>query len=100
MTAGFMITGTSNALTWKFTERKVLAFGVGVGMSILAGHLKEKHDMNNGSYYDNQDLKYTFVGGIIGSSMVSLITLKMIPKRKSPMEYHYLYDDENTMIRK
>ena len=100
LAAGFMIAGTSNALTWKFTERKVLAFGVGIGMSALAGHLKENYDLKHNSIYDNQDLKYTVIGGLIGSSIVSILTLKMIPKRKLPMEYHYLYDDENTMIRK
>ena len=98
-TAGFMISGASNALTWKFTERKIVAFGVGVGMSALAGHLKEKNDVQFGGNYDKADLKATIIGGVIGSSIVSLITLKCVPKRKLPLEYHYLLDDENTMQR-
>jgi len=98
--AGFMIAFTSNAFTWKATDRKLVGFFAGVGMSYLAGHLKEDYDMRNGGKYDNQDIKATVIGGIIGSGIVTIILIPSVPKRKLPLEYHYLLDDENTMIRK
>ena len=100
LTAGFIIAGTSNALTWKFTERKVLAFGVGVGSSYLAGILKERYDLNHTGIYSYGDIRATVIGGIIGSSVVSLITIRCVPKRKLPIEFQMRLDDESTMIRK
>lgn len=99
-TAGLMIAYSSNALTYHFTERKIVAFVSGVGLSYLAGHLKEDYDMRQGGFYNNKDIKATVIGGLIGSTITSLITLRCVPKRKLPLEYHYLLDDENTMRRK
>lgn len=98
-TCGFMIGYASNALTYHFTERKVLAFGVGLGMAVLAGHLKENYDLKHGSGYCVHDLHYASGGGFVGSITVSIITWKIIPKRKLPLEVQMRLDNENTMQR-
>jgi hypothetical protein len=97
---GTMIGWTSNTLVWGATDRKLISFISGVGMSYLAGHLKEDFDMRHGGFYNNQDIRATVIGGVIGSGIISIIMLPSVPKRKLPLEYHYLLDDENTMIRK
>jgi len=94
---GTMIGWTSNTLVWAATDRKLISFISGVGMSYLAGHLKEDYDMRHGGFYNNQDIKATVIGGVIGSGIISIIMIPTIPRRKVPKEYQYLYDDENTM---
>lgn len=100
LTAGFMISGTSNALTWKFTERKIVAFGVGVGSAYLAGVMKERYDLKHTGIYSYGDIRATFIGGLIGSSFVSLLTLRCVPKRNLPIDFEFRLDDESTMIKK
>lgn len=76
--AGFMIGATSNAITYVILSDKTnikpvwckgIAFFTGVGLSTLAGHIKETND----DHYNCKDLNNTIYGGLAGSFSLTLI---------------------------
>lgn len=69
ISVGYIIGYSSNALIYEITKNKHIAFISGIGLSFLAGHLKEKHD----KIYDKNDLLCTGIGGTFGSFTVRII---------------------------
>lgn len=96
--AGFGIGALGNIWTYHFTERKLISFGVGLGLTYLAAHLKEDYDMRHGGFYNNQDIKATMIGGTIGTGIISIIYLPSVPRRKVPAEELWRLDHESTMV--
>lgn len=87
--AGFVGNGGTYKLLTEFTSIKTnhckwLSFAAGLGTSILAGHLKEVHDMNSDSFYSKKDLQYTGLGGLLGSLSVTIIIGRSVPESKIP----------------
>ena len=97
---GAVIGLSCNTITYKFTENKAFAFIAGVGSAYLAGVLKERYDLKHTGIYSYGDIRATIIGGIIGSSLASLITITGKPKRKQPVDFEFRLDDESTMIKK
>ena len=80
----------SNLLTYKALtswtdmkpwQAKTISFITGVGMAYLGGHLKEDYDMRHGGFYNKNDLTYTAVGGICGSTIAGCILIIDMPDR-------------------
>lgn len=97
---GTVIGLTCNTIVYELTENKNFAFITGVGSAYLAGIMKERYDLKHTGIYSYGDIRATFIGGLIGSSFVSLLTLRCVPKRKPPIDFEFRLDDESTMIRK
>ena len=97
---GAVIGLSCNTITYKFTENKTFAFIAGVGVPALAGCVKESYDLKRTGIYSYGDIRAAVIGGIIGSSLVSLITVTDKPKRKQSVDFELRLDDESTMIKK
>ena len=93
---GYLIGAVSNIQTYELLSMtninpktsKVISFGVGVGMGLLAGHLKEKYDSNHEGVYNKQDLKATTVGSLSGSLTVRLILWNSVPRKSLPKDVY------------
>lgn len=97
---GAVIGLSCNYIAYELTENKAFAFITGVGVSALVGCVKESYDLKHTGIYSYGDIRATVIGGIIGSSVVSLITLTGKPRRKQSVDFEFRLDDESTMIKK
>ncbi len=75
-----------NKVGLKWWQSRLIGAGLGIGLTSLAGHLKEVHDQNNGGFYSREDLKYDLGGALTGSALVS-ITLNLVYWGKEPVNH-------------
>ena len=95
---GFAGNGATYLLLTKTTNLKpsackAVSFISGVGLSILAGHLKESYDMNNKGFYNKKDLQYTTLGGVIGSLSMTFSIGRSIPENRINKDIFNISDD-------
>lgn len=73
LTAGYIVGYSSTAIYYGWTGKKTLSAILGTGTGILAGHLKEKYDVNQGRYYSRKDLFYTGIGAVAGAVTIRIV---------------------------
>jgi len=89
---GYLISSYTNIQTYEllsFTQMntktaKAVSLITGVGMGVLAGHLKETYDRRHGGTYNMADLRATIYGSIAGSITIRLILWNSFPRSKLP----------------
>lgn len=98
---GFLVGGIANIETYNLIKNtnlkpwqsKAIAFIVGTGAGILAGHLKEQYDSNNEGFYNRKDFKATMWGAVSGSVTIRLVLWNSIPESHVPVEDLWLQDE-------
>jgi len=67
-TTGYIMSSTTYAFTYKFTESRQKAFWYSFGVSIAAGIGKELYDKHvKKTRFDPKDATVTALGGLVGS---------------------------------
>ncbi len=83
--AGFVIAGATSFLVYKKTDNKLKSWLIGAGSAVVIGLAKEAIDPLIGKERSFEDFAYTFLGGVVGASII-------IPLKKSkPKKTTYLF---------
>jgi len=83
--AGFVIAGATSLLVYKKTDNKLKSWLIGTGSAVVIGLAKEAIDPLIGRNRSAKDFAYTFLGGVVGASII-------IPLKKSkPKKTTYLF---------
>jgi hypothetical protein len=93
-TAGYIIGYAGNVSIYEITKNKHIAFVSGIGLSILAGHLKEVYDSKHGGIYNKNDFIATSSGGIVGSFTIRIIIGKSKHRKLVTMQEWYDYENQ------
>ena len=83
---GYVIGFSANCAMYEISKNKTIGFFSGLAVGILAGHLKETYDKNNGCLYNKKDLRATIYGAFLGSLTIRLTLWNSIHRKKATME--------------